>query len=152
MTAFTPALRRTARRLLVPLLVVVVAGAIVPQLAPPGTRGIDKLFHAGAFAALAFGVALAAGSRRQLFAGWLLLALMSFGIEGAQALVPGRSPSLTDGLASLLGVAAGAGAAAVAALHQRRILRLLRGVARRVPGRANRGRRLAPVSRGGGSG
>ncbi|MGQ9370023.1 VanZ family protein [Azospirillum sp. ST 5-10] len=120
-------LRRGARRLLLPLSALVLVGAALPQLAPPSAHGVDKLVHAAAFAVLGVGMTVGSVGRRQTVAGWASLVLLAVAIEAVQSVVPGRSPSLTDAAASVLGAAAGAGTGLWLLHHHRRLERRLRG-------------------------
>lgn len=109
-----PASSRTWRALLVLLLVVVSYLALTPASLEGSESGLDKVGHLVAFTALAFsgylGLPASRGTRAALLCG-----LFAYGglIEILQLFVPGRSSELGDLLADGLGIAFGAGLAAL---------------------------------------
>jgi len=96
------------RVLLAVLLVVITWLALVP--APPKTitTGWDKSNHALAFASLAFSSVWAVWRRPRQW-GWLVLALVSYGIaiEIAQSFLPPREADWHDVVADSVGIALG---------------------------------------------
>ncbi len=91
-----------------------VAVSIIPGSAVPGPRipGLDKVAHFGFYLILAF-LALRA-TRQTSLAFWAVITI-SCGVFGAalelvQGFLPGRSPSVADGIANVLGAAAGSAA------------------------------------------
>ena len=105
-------LRWGSRILLATLLVVITDIALQPGFTRPASiLGWDKLEHAAAFAALAV---FARGSFPQLPSWLLALPLAGYGlwIEYAQASTAvGRTPSVADWVADLIGLVLGFGAA-----------------------------------------
>jgi len=80
---------------------------LVPLAAPPRVlRSADKMAHFAVFAVNGL-LALPSFSRRR---GPVLLGLVGLGVllEGLQAAVPHRQPSLGDGIANAMGVVAAA--------------------------------------------
>jgi VanZ family protein len=100
-------------------LVAVTVLVLLPQQELPAVAVHDKLSHLLAFGVLAFAGGLGFARPR----GWLwcaaALTLWGGTLELLQAAVPGRMPSLADGLANALGVGIGAAAALVV---RRRVL------------------------------
>lgn len=81
--------------------------AMLPNAAPPGVWGVDKIAHFAVFLALAaIPAAILSGGRTLLWTEVLLLAV-GLGIEVAQSFIPGRVGSGGDLLADVLGVLAG---------------------------------------------
>lgn len=99
--------RRAAVAVLAGLVVLAVAGALIPQLSPPNRYGIDKMVHVAVFALLALGVLTVAETRRQVLAGLFLLCVLACGLEVVQAMVPDRSMSKRDAAASIIGIGLG---------------------------------------------
>ncbi|MFN4088781.1 MAG: VanZ family protein [Alphaproteobacteria bacterium] len=93
--------------------VVVLVGSLTPAADMPEIGVSDKLQHFGAYAALAFVAVLAWPSRQPL--GLVLIGLAVAGpvIELLQLLVPGRSASVVDAVADVVGVTVGAAIALV---------------------------------------
>ncbi|MCD2202706.1 VanZ family protein [Halobacterium sp. KA-6] len=96
------------------LAVVSIAAVLAGSLAPGSTTGglsagMDKLLHAGGYAVIAFSLAGArqAETGRVLVSIVLAAALLGVGIEVVQPTV-GRTASLLDAVANLLGAAVGA--------------------------------------------
>ncbi len=87
---------------------------------------LDKIGHFAAYAALSFLPALFAMSIRQAVAILMLICLIGVGLEGGQALLPGRVPSLLDTAANLTGAVAGTGAGFVARPYLKLILKEFR--------------------------
>lgn len=95
--------------------------ALQPDLAPPGQGQADKLLHVAAFAVLAVMGGLALPSGRGSAGIVLLLLALGWGIEQAQAALPGREASLLDLVADGVGAALGlALVQALTALRQQR--------------------------------
>ena len=86
----------------------VLVGSLTPGTEMPEIDVSDKLQHFGAYAGLAFLGLLAWPQGRA--GGWSVGGLLLAGplIEVVQMFVPGRSASLGDAVADVLGVAAGA--------------------------------------------
>lgn len=91
-----------------------IAAVLVGSLAPGSTAGglpagVDKLLHAAGYAVIALSLAGArrAERGRTLVSIVLAAALLGVGIEVVQPLV-GRTTSLLDAVANLLGATAGA--------------------------------------------
>ncbi|WP_208288683.1 VanZ family protein [Halobacterium sp. R2-5] len=91
-------------------IVAVLAGSLAPGSTAGGLpAGADKLLHAAGYATIAFAVAAARRARalRALAAVVLAVALFGAAVELVQPTV-GRTASLLDALANLLGATAGA--------------------------------------------
>jgi VanZ family protein len=67
--------------------------------------GMDKLVHMGGFFALGVWPVLLHSQRKYVLGALLGLALAGAGIEILQSFMPGRTPSLTDMLANITGLA-----------------------------------------------
>ena len=94
--------------------------SLLPNMGPPTTPlfdiGLDKFIHLGTYLVLAAVPALFFNPGAPLVRSILLVAAMSFGIEMAQDMVPGRLFSWGDVIANMLGVILGA----VIGLYSRR--------------------------------
>lgn len=115
---------RLARRMAGAGALLVAAAIAVLSLLPgedlPEVQVSDKILHVIAYAALSAGVCFWLG-RQRLLAGILLATFYGATLEFAQALAgTGRTPSLLDGGANLLGACLGAGMAMIAATLSRR--------------------------------
>lgn len=79
--------------------------SLIPQAALPETGLSDKLEHLLAYGVLGLAGCMAFPDHRK----HVLVGLIFYGaaLEGLQALVPGRTPSLLDGVANTLGVGFG---------------------------------------------
>jgi len=104
--------RRAVRVLWVVSIGLVVVLSLLPDAAPGGPPGIDKLWHALAYLALGFGGAFGRTGPGRYTPVWAMIAL-GWAIEGAQAFLPWRSAEWTDGLVNTLAALAG-GALALA--------------------------------------
>jgi VanZ family protein len=85
----------------------VAIGSLEPKLAPPSAHDLDKLVHFGAYGLLAF---LPVANFRPGLGRWaavLLVLGLGWGLEFAQAHVPGRDFSVVDGIANASGVLTG---------------------------------------------
>lgn len=113
-------------------LLILVASVVDPPsggasgLGPLGVVGVDKYYHAAAYAALASTVAWARGrsTLRALVLAVLVATGYGFGIELVQSTLPARSFDLVDALANAVGATLGATAwrvarSPVAAIRQR---------------------------------
>lgn len=85
----------------------VVAASLVPELAPPGQYQLDKLIHAAVYMTLTAIPALLFRRLQPVLLIGLALAVMGYGVEMAQAQIPGRMGSDTDAVMNLVGVFAG---------------------------------------------
>ena len=85
-----PPVRRAVRVLWVVSIGLVVVLSLIPDAAPGGPPGIDKLWHALAYLALGFGGAFGQTGPGRYKPVWAMIAL-GWAIEGAQALLPWRS-------------------------------------------------------------
>jgi VanZ family protein len=103
-------------------LAVTFLAGLIPQFAPPGEYEADKLIHAGVFFALALPAALLAGEHRSRAI--LAVAALGLAIEIGQSYVPGRTGSVFDFGADMVGVAM---AAWVGLLLQRWLESMIRG-------------------------
>lgn len=114
-----PERRPLWRALLLALLIAITWLALSPAPPPGMDTGWDKANHLLAFGSLAFSAAWAFWPRPRLW-GWLVLALMAYGvgIELAQSLLPPRSADWRDVLADALGIASGLLAALPIALRR----------------------------------
>jgi|GEM_PF-4317958 len=94
-----------------PMMAATLLGILVFSLVhqPPAIGGViyDKPFHALAYAAFSFLVAATPWRRRWQAAAWFAILTLSFLLEGAQHWLPGRTPSMVDALANVIGVAVG---------------------------------------------
>jgi VanZ family protein len=97
-----------------------VAG-LMPQLSPPGEYEADKFIHIGVFFCLGLPPALMMKQGAARWSALLLVALMGLGVEIAQNFVHGRTGSLSDLMADLVGVAM---AIVLTLWLRRRLLRL----------------------------
>lgn len=117
---------RTFRRLFWLLWFAALAGTflagLLPQLSPPGEYEADKFIHAAVFFALALPAALLAGERR--WQALVAVGALGLAIEIGQSYVPGRTGSLFDFAADVIGVAMAAWAGR---MLQQRLDAMLRG-------------------------
>ena len=100
-------LRTLARAVFVVAALVVVIGSLTPAAEMPEIEVSDKIQHFAAYAGLAFLAKIA--WRPPGFLGWPLASVVIAGpaIELLQFLVPGRSASVGDAVADVMGVAVG---------------------------------------------
>lgn len=101
------AFRAAARLGFCALVLAVCVASLLPQEDSVPLGHFDKLAHAGAYALTAFVGVLGARTRR----GWLTVAAMTLALgvlmEVLQSYVPGRSASIGDLIADVVGVMAG---------------------------------------------
>lgn len=112
--AFTTAAGRTAWRVMLALLVIIITAlALVPAPPPTLSTGWDKANHALAFAALAFASVWAAWPQPRRWA-LLFVVVLAYGgaIEIAQSFLPPREADWADLAADAVGIALGLLAAA----------------------------------------
>ncbi len=98
--------RRTVRVLWVVSIGLVVVLSLIPDAAPGGPPGIDKLWHSLAYLALGFGSAFGRTGPSRYRPVWAMIAL-GWAIEGVQALLTWRSAEWGDGLVNTLAALAG---------------------------------------------
>lgn len=84
---------------------------------------LDKIGHFLAYSALAFLPSLFASSLRQAAAIMIAMCLIGVGLEGGQAFLPDRVPSLLDIAANLTGAVCGTGAGFIARPFLKQIVR-----------------------------
>ncbi|MET4699309.1 VanZ family protein [Constrictibacter sp. MBR-5] len=111
-------LRTLARAAFVVAALVVVVGSLTPAAEMPEIEVSDKIQHFAAYAGLAFLAKIA--WRPPGFLGWPLASVVIAGpaIELLQSLVPGRSASVGDAVADVIGVGIGV----ICAVAVRRLL------------------------------
>lgn len=101
---------RTFRRLFWPLWLAALAATflagLLPQLSPPGEYEADKFLHGAMFFALGLPAALLCGERR--WRALVAVAALGLAIEIGQSYVPGRTGSVFDFGADMIGVATAA--------------------------------------------
>lgn len=103
------------------LLGILVFSLFVP---PPrlGDLAIDKPAHVLAYAVLAFLVTSMPGPRWLRVVAWIAVVAVSFLLEGAQMLIPGRLAAIDDAAANVLGAVLG-GPVVAAVFHAIKAMR-----------------------------
>ena len=90
------------------------AAIVFASLAPPRQiavmGGSDKWFHLAAYLGLAIVAWLALRSQQSFRWGLLALGLLGIALELLQGMIPGRHPSLFDGVANVAGLLLGGAA------------------------------------------
>lgn len=99
--------RMVARLAFCALVIVICVGSLLPQGHTVPVGHFDKVIHFGAYALTAFCGTLGSGSWRGRLAVILAMAALGGVIEVLQAFVPGRSESVGDFLADVLGTITG---------------------------------------------
>jgi VanZ family protein len=96
-----PRVRRAVRVLWAVSVGLVIVLSVIPDAAPAGPAGIDKLWHALAYMALGFGGAFGRTGPGRYKAVAAMIAL-GWATECGQALLPWRSAEWADGLVNTL--------------------------------------------------
>ena len=104
-------------------MLVIAALSLWPQGMVSDHHHLDKIGHFLAYSALAFLPSLFASSLRQAAAIMVTMCLIGVGLEGGQALLPDRVPSLLDTAANLAGAVFGTCAGFIAQPYLKQIIR-----------------------------
>jgi hypothetical protein len=96
------------RSIWVVLILGVIAASLIPELSPPARYGADKIIHLAVFAFIAAVPGFFATSGAGLVMTSGALGVIAAAIEILQSMTPGRTGSLADFIASVIGVTCGA--------------------------------------------
>ena len=83
-------------------------GSFLPSLAPPAIHHIDLYVHFAAYALLAGLPLFITQSLKWRSISIILIIAIGLGVEWAQSYIPGRTGSLDDAVANLIGISLGA--------------------------------------------
>jgi VanZ family protein len=105
------------------MMLVIAALSLWPEGIVSDHHHLDKIGHFLAYSVLAFLPSLFASSLRQAAAIMIAMCLIGVGLEGGQAFLPDRVPSLLDTAANLVGAVCGTGAGFIARPFLKQIVR-----------------------------